>query len=114
MIEKFEHEFALEDWGIGNQDDVLLGVEQRSATDRRRATRGQKIAEDDGVDQLVCGGVRITAETDGFDGRVLRDETAPAAHESLSEPIEFGAEVMHFAIAFGTKIAAILGGRELG
>ena len=92
----------------------LIVVEQRTAADRRRAARGQDIA----VDLVLTKsspGVRVpqarhTASTGGFSEITPQ----PRHTERLAQPIELGAEVMHPTVAFGTDIAAVLAGHELG
>jgi hypothetical protein len=59
--------------------------------------------------------VRSASEASGLDRRILGNDGALAADIRLTEPIVFRAEMVEFAIAFGTKEAsfAIIDSREL-
>src|SRR5262249_42558288 len=113
VVEEFEDDRPPVDGRVGNGDELLVVVKQRSTPDRLGAARGQDVAEDQPADQIVGRSAGAAGEADRLDRGGLRDNAALLACERLAQTVEFGAEVMHLAVAFGTKVAAIIGGREL-
>ena len=71
------------DGRVGDGNNFLVAVKQRSAADRRSAARGQNVAEDHRTDQIFGRRARTAGEADGLDRGILRNDAAPSAHERL-------------------------------
>jgi hypothetical protein len=114
VVEELENDTPSVDFRAVDEQEVVIGVEKRAAAKRRRTERGQNIAEDLCIQQVLGRGTRTASEADSFDWRIFGDEATLAAYEGLAEAVVFGAEMVQLAVAFGTNPAAVLAGRKLG
>ena len=114
LLEELEDDRPPVDRRVGDGDGFVVAVQQRSASDRQRAARGQDVDEDFCADQILSRGSRTACQADGLDRGILRNIAAPSTQERLAQSVVLSAEVTHPAIAFRANVAAVLGGRKFG